>query len=80
MSGALLLRSLIQTVGCDGLANPDLRCGCSIDDLMPCANSDLTRCYLAKTVGHNPGDGHPGFITCSPTRELITIKQEEPIP
>ncbi len=70
MSGAILLRSLLQTVGCDGLANPDLDCGCSIDDLMPCASSDLRGCYPARA--HRTPEG-PGFHTCAPRGELVAM-------
>ena len=36
----------------DGLANTEIECGCSSDDLMPCEYPDLQNCK----AGHKVGD------------------------
>ena len=35
--------------GYTALRNPELACGCTIDDLMPCGEPDIRECILAYT-------------------------------
>ena len=42
-----LLRDWLDNSGYVGLCNPDIECGCGIDDLVPCSN-DCSSCQPAK--------------------------------
>lgn len=40
----------------DGLCNPDVECGCGIDDFMPCDNIDINCQPAYKKLCKNCGD------------------------
>jgi len=42
--------------GYDGLCNPDIECGCSVLDLMPCKYPDLKKCVPAHKELQDDGD------------------------
>jgi len=50
-----ITRMYLTEHGYDGLWNPEIPCGCALDDLMPCAES--------------PMDCVPGFITRYPLHD-----------
>ena len=43
-----VITEYIKSVGADGLCNPDLQCGCSIDDVC-CCESNPSYCVPAKS-------------------------------
>jgi hypothetical protein len=53
-----MLQKSLREMGADGLCNPDIECGCGIDDLAPgmegCLNID--ECQAAKWVPPNKAD------------------------
>ena len=48
-----LIHEKLLSIGAEGLCNPDLECGCSIDDLMPCGEPDLENCVAARRSFEN---------------------------
>jgi hypothetical protein len=65
----------IRRAGAEGLCNPDLECGCELDDLIPCC-SDPSLCRVAwKRVCEGCGDS---FMVGDPNSEakLCLICQE----
>lgn len=55
MDAREILIQWLRERGYDGLANPDMECGCGLDDLMPCGSSPA-KCYPAH------GDWENGFF------------------
>jgi len=43
-----LVYEQLLAIGAEGLCNPDLECGCSIDDLMPCGEPEIEYCVAAR--------------------------------
>lgn len=55
-----ILKQWLSEHGWDGLASPDLECGCGLDDFMPCGN-EPRGCYPAV------GNWEYGFYTVADT-------------
>lgn len=45
----------LKANGFDGLCDPDIECGCSVPDLMPCEMPHLRLCVPAHKVAHPDG-------------------------
>lgn len=43
----MVLKQLIE-IEAAGLCNPEIGCGCPLDDLMPCEQADLRGCVAAQ--------------------------------
>lgn len=39
-----ILHDALAAFGYDGLCNPDIECGCTLDDFMPCRAADMINC------------------------------------
>lgn len=42
-----IIKQYLKDNGFDGLCNPDLECGCGLDDLMPCGGEGVIDCEPA---------------------------------
>ena len=54
-----IIKHAIREAGGDGLCNPDIECGCSIVDLMPCECPNFDVCEIAV---NQPKDGEDWFV------------------
>lgn len=45
-----LIRAQLRELGADGLVNPELECGCSINDLWPCGGPDVGVCQAGQRL------------------------------
>lgn len=45
-----LLVMALDSLGADGLVNPDAECGCGLEDLNPCEWLNLDKCEAARRV------------------------------
>jgi hypothetical protein len=55
MTNALaMLQKALTEMGAQGLCNPDIECGCDLDDLAPCDSLNLQECKAAKKVLSEP--------------------------
>jgi hypothetical protein len=61
---AKIVREYLIKNSYDGLCNPDLECGCRLDDFMPCA------------YGSWCGDCIPGYVTQDEEGNEITVKEK----
>ena len=51
-----IVKIWLQENGYDGLCNPDIECGCAIEDLMPCGEPGI-RCEAGHRKKASPGSG-----------------------
>lgn len=42
-----IVKKALTVNGYDGLCHPDLKCGCGLDDLMPCGDPNEHECVAA---------------------------------
>jgi len=45
-----LMKKHCKAIGADGLCNPDMECGCTLEDFMPCGEPDQRECIPACRV------------------------------
>lgn len=58
-----MIRYHLETLGADGLCNPDEECGCEIEDLAPCGDClNLQDCKAAKWFPEGDEDHPEGFF------------------
>ena len=61
-----IVKKYLEENGYDGLASPDLECGCPIDDLMPCDKPNAEECVS----GHKSNvDGDIIFVPGKAVKE-----------
>ena len=67
--GAEIIKAWLKDNGYDGLCNPDLECGCTVEDFRPCVD-DPSDCQPAYSVPAEPGAGVDSWmVTTKPTEE-----------
>lgn len=67
------IRDRLQAEGYDGLCNPDLECGCSLDDLFPCGEPEINDCmpaYFRHRIDSCSCTAEPGPDPCLCNRRL----------
>lgn len=71
-----IIKSAIRDAGGDGLSNPDMDCGCSIDDLAPCGCPSLDGCVIG--IGRADDDGNTLFIRLRKMRAQNDQRRQNP--
>ena len=56
-----IVKTWLQENGYNGLCDPEIECGCAIDDFMPCGEPGH-RCEAGHTEEAPPGSGVDYFI------------------
>lgn len=49
-----MIKQYLESMGADGLCNPDEECGCDLDDLAPCDCLNLEECKAARKMKAEP--------------------------
>lgn len=56
LSAKEIIRRFLKEGGHDGLCEPELGCGCAIDDFCPCYDGLLSTCVVAVNIGPKNGE------------------------
>jgi hypothetical protein len=71
-----IVREYLEREGYDGLANPDLECGCFLDDLFPCGGDlcSVNECEAGHKVPNDQPEEYEGEWLVRPGKRETNAK------